>query len=57
MGILTFDEMFKSNLSSTLHLLLGAAFVLLFIACVNVSSLLLARAVNREREYVIRASV
>jgi putative ABC transport system permease protein len=57
LGILTFDEMFKSNLSSTLHLLLGAAFVLLFIACVNVSSLLLARAVNREREYVIRASV
>jgi len=57
LGILPFDEMFKSNLSSTLHLILGAAFVLLFIACVNVSSLLLARAVNREREYVIRASV
>jgi putative ABC transport system permease protein len=57
LGILPFDEMFKSNLASTLHLLLGAAFVLLFIACVNVSSLLLARAVNREREFVIRASV
>ncbi|HXR39921.1 MAG TPA: ABC transporter permease [Terracidiphilus sp.] len=56
-GILAFDEMFKSNLASTLHLVLGAAFVLLFIACVNVSSLLLARAVNRERESVIRASV
>ena len=56
-GILTFDEMFRSNLASTLHLLLAAAFVLLFIACVNVSSLLLARAVSREREYVIRASV
>ena len=56
-GILPFDEMFKSNLASTLHLLLGAAFVLLFIACVNVSSLLLARAVNREREFVVRASV
>ena len=57
LGILPFDEMFKSDLANTLHLLLGAAFVLLFIACVNVSSLLLARAVNREREYVIRASV
>jgi predicted permease len=57
LGILPFDEMFKSGLASTLNLLLGAAFVLLFIACVNVSSLLLARAVNREREFVIRASV
>jgi putative ABC transport system permease protein len=57
LGILPFDEMFKSDLASTLHLLLGAAAVLLFIACVNVSSLLLARAVNREREFVIRASV
>jgi putative ABC transport system permease protein len=57
LGILPFDEMFKSDLANTLHLLLGAAFVLLFIACVNVSSLLLARAVKREREFVIRASV
>jgi putative ABC transport system permease protein len=57
LGIITFDEMFKSDLSSILHLLLGAVFVLLFIACVNVSSLLLARAVNREHEFVIRASV
>ena len=57
LGILPFDEMFKSDLASTLHLLLGAAFVLLFIACVNVSSLLLARAVNREREFVVRASL
>jgi len=56
-GILPFDEMFKSDLSSTLHLLLGAVFVLLFIACVNVSSLLLARAVNREREFVVRAAI
>jgi putative ABC transport system permease protein len=57
LGILPFDEMFKSGLASTLDLLLGASFVLLFIACVNVSSLLLARAVKREREFVIRASV
>jgi len=57
LGILPFDEMFKSNLASTLYLLLGASFVLLFIACVNVSSLQMARAVNREREFVIRASV
>lgn len=56
-GILPFDEMFKSDLANTLHLLLGAAIVLLFIACVNVSSLLLARAVGREREFVIRVSL
>lgn len=57
LGILPFDQMFKSDLSSTLHLLLGAVFILLFIACVNVSSLLLARAVNREREYIVRAAI
>jgi predicted permease len=56
-GVMSFDEMFKSGLASTLHLLLAAVFILLFIACVNVSSLLLARTVNREREFVIRASV
>ena len=49
--------MFKSDLASTLYLLLGSVFVLLFIACVNVSSLLLARAVNREHEFVVRASI
>jgi predicted permease len=57
LGILPFDEMFKSNLANTLYLLLGSVFVLLFIACVNVSSLLLARAVNREHEFVVRASI
>ncbi|HET6207247.1 MAG TPA: ABC transporter permease [Terracidiphilus sp.] len=57
LGILPFDEMFKSNLASTIHLLLVSVFVLLFIACVNVSGLLLARAVKREHEFVVRASI
>jgi predicted permease len=57
LGILPFDEMFKSDLASTIHLLLGSVFVLLFIACVNVSGLLLARAVKREHEFVVRASI
>ena len=57
LGILPFDEMFKSDLASTLYLLLASVFVLLFIACVNVSSLLLARAVNREHEFIVRASI
>ena len=45
------------NLASTLYLLLASVFVLLFIACVNVSSLLLARAVSREHEFLVRASI
>ena len=56
-GILPFNEMFKSDLASVLYLLLGSVFVLLFISCVNVSSLLLAKAVTREHEYVVRASI
>lgn len=56
-GIMPFDQMFQSSLAGTLYLLLGSVFVLLLIACVNVSSLLLARAVHREREFVVRAAV
>ncbi len=56
-GIMPFDQMFQSGLASTLYLLLGAVAVLLLIACVNVSSLLLARAVRREHEFVVRASI
>ena len=52
-----FDLMFQSDLAETLYLLLGAVAVLLLIACVNVSSLLLARAVHREHEFVVRAAI
>jgi len=56
-GLMPFAEMFQSGLAGTLYLLLGAVFVLLLIACVNVSSLLLARAVRREHEFVLRAAI
>jgi putative ABC transport system permease protein len=56
-GIMPFDLMFQSDLAETLYLLIGAVAVLLLIACVNVSSLLLARAVHREHEFVVRAAI
>jgi predicted permease len=56
-GLMPFAEMFASNLDGVLQLLLGAVLLLLLIACANVSSLLLARAVSREREFAVRSAV
>ncbi|MBN9617456.1 MAG: hypothetical protein BGO25_03655 [Acidobacteriales bacterium 59-55] len=57
LGLMRFKEMYQSGLTGTLYLLLGAVFVLMLIGCVNVSSLLLARAVKREHEFVLRSAV
>ena len=54
---LSFQDAYVGNLQRTLWMVFGAAVFVLLIGCANAANLLLARAVRREREMVMRVAL
>src|SRR5262249_7995140 len=54
---LTLQRDVVGNVGATLWFLMGAVSIVLLIACVNIASLMLARASAREREFAVRTAL
>jgi putative ABC transport system permease protein len=53
----TYQNLFVGGLSSTLWIMLGATAFVLVLACANVTNLLLARSLSRQREFAVRTAL
>jgi predicted permease len=56
-SIVPLDEVFVGHVRGSLWLLFGAVTVLLLVACTNIASLLLSRAMRRQHEIAVRYSL